>query len=101
MKLALKVFRYKRALFQMYGNLEKKIKTYKIRMQNKAYTIRNFIQIEQWESGQIYGENFTGRGKFGGRISKKKVTNFHPYQKMVKFRGKIFWGGISQRGGGK
>jgi len=63
--------------------------------------IRNFIQIEQWESGQIYGENFTGRGKFGGRISKKKVTNFHPYQKMVKFRGKIFWGGISQRGGGK
>ena len=25
--------------------------------------IQNFIQIEQWESGQIYGENFLG-GKF-------------------------------------
>ena len=41
----------------------------------QAFT-RKFIQIGQWESGQIYGSNFWGKisqggGKFGGRISKK------------------------------
>ena len=28
--------------------------------------MRNFIQIEQWDSGQIYGEHFLG-GNFTGR----------------------------------
>ena len=32
---------------------KKKIKTYKRRLQNKPIGTRNFIQIGQWESGQI------------------------------------------------
>ena len=63
-------------------------------------------KIDFFEGGTANSEG--GRGV----ISKKKnrkPTNFHPKmnifmkfhlnQKMVKFRGKIFWGGVSQWGG--
>ena len=40
------------------------MKTYTMPMQNKP--IRKFIQIGQWESGQIYGENFLGENFTGG-----------------------------------
>ena len=81
--------------------------------------IRNFIHIEQLESGQIYGDNFLG-GNFtgGGEIwevnfeKKKKTTifhpkmntcmKFHPNQKMGKWSnlGGKFSGGEFHRGGG-
>ena len=81
--------------------------------------VRSFIQIGRWEIGQIYGEkflgeNFTGWGEiWGGNFEKKMKTYKFPSKKeymyevssksengkMVKFRGKIFWGGISQGGG--
>ena len=73
--------------------------------------IRNFIQIEQWEIGQIYAENFLGGnftrggGKFRGGILGKKMKiykmglqNERIYEilsksnngKVVKYMWKIF-----------
>ena len=52
------------------GILGKKSKIYKMGLQNKRIH-KNFIQIEQWESGQICGENFLWGNFTGGEFWEK------------------------------
>ena len=93
------------------GNFGKKMEIYKMGLQNKRiYEIssesyngkvvkymgkifwggisqggkRNFIKIEQWESGQIYGENVRGEEGRGGNLE----GEFRKKMKTYKFTSK-------------
>ena len=80
--------------------------------------IRSFIKIRKWLylGEKCSGGNFTGREeKFRGGIFEKKKMNTYKiglqnkriYEissksnngRVIKYTGKIFWGGISQDGG--
>ena len=72
------------------------------------------MQVVKYMGKIFWGKISQGGGKFGGRISKKKMKTYkfpskneYMYEvssksengKMVKFRGNIFWGGGKFKGG--